>query len=382
VLKSTPQEVVLVMTSDNLGLDDLPVTTEQSRSYLNQRQLQDYRAQRRACFRWLLSAGKDPESLDGYAKTTVKTRGYRMDQFYRWVWEQQGGYTANATPTHADQWMHHLAETDLSGTHKSNCQKSVRMLLKWRHHEHGISMWDPELTFSDSRTQPRDYLTREERQAVRDAALEYGTVPAYDSLAPAERDRWRRHLAQRFETSKDEITPEHWDRANGWKIPSLVWTSLDAGLRPIEVKRAVTSWVDVHNAVLRIPKEESSKGSNNWIVSLQNRTAEMLQHWLAERRTRAKYDDTDALWLTREANPYDKQSLRYLLHRLCDIANIPVENRQMSWYSVRHSVGTYMSREEGLAAAQTQLRHTSEQTTMKYDQAPIEDRRNALDRMG
>ena len=37
----------------------------------------------------------------------------------------------------------------------------------------------------------------------------------------------------------------------------------------------------------------------------------------------------------------------------------------MSWYTIRHSVGTYMTREEDLAAAQAQLRHTSEQTTMK-----------------
>lgn len=37
---------------------------------------------------------------------------------------------------------------------------------------------------------------------------------------------------------------------------------------------------------------------------------------------------------------------------------------------------------EDLAAAQSQLRHTSPQTTMKYDQAPVEDRRSALDKMG
>lgn len=41
-----------------------------------------------------------------------------------------------------------------------------------------------------------------------------------------------------------------------------------------------------------------------------------------------------------------------------------------------------MTREEGLATAQAQLRPTSEQTTMKYDQTPVEDRRDALDRMG
>ena len=54
----------------------------------------------------------------------------------------------------------------------------------------------------------------------------------------------------------------------------------------------------------------------------------------------------------------------------------------MSWYSIRHSTGTYITHEEDLAAAQAQLRHESPETTMKYDQAPVEDRQNALDRTG
>lgn len=41
-----------------------------------------------------------------------------------------------------------------------------------------------------------------------------------------------------------------------------------------------------------------------------------------------------------------------------------------------------MARKEGLAAAQAQLRHKSEKTIMKYDQAPIEDRKDALNKIG
>jgi len=107
-----------------------------------------------------------------------------------------------------------------------------------------------------------------------------------------------------------------------------------------------------------------------------------LKRWLHERENYERYSDTDALWLTREGNPYGRQALRRLLHRLCEIADISVENRQMSWYTIRHSVGTYMAREEDLAAAASQLRHKNPETTMKYDQAPVDDRRNALDRMG
>lgn len=157
--------------------------------------------------------------------------------------------------------------------------------------------------------------------------------------------------------------------------------SLDAGLRPIEIERAVTDWVDIENAVLRIPKEQSSKNTGHWIVGLQDRTAETLDRWLEQRKTDLKYDDTDKLWLTRFGNTYGSASLRQVLRRLCDQADISYENRQMSWYSIRHSTGTYMTREEDLAAAQTQLRHKSPETAMKYDQAPVEDRQNALDRI-
>nr|WP_245810019.1 site-specific integrase [Halorubrum vacuolatum] len=258
------------------------------------------------------------------------------------------------------------------------------MLFKWRHHQRGAEPWTPEITFSreNQSTAPRDYLTREERSKIRDASLEYGDVPKPDSVYGEERDRWEAYLAQRFEKPKAEVTKADWERANSWKIPSLVSTSLDAGLRPIEVERARTSWVDIDNEVLRIPRTESSKVAENWIVSLQNQTVEMLDRWLAQRATIDKYDDTDALWLTRQRNPYGSAALRTLLHRLCDIAGISVDNRQMSWYAIRHSTGTYMAREEGLAAAQTQLRHKSPESTMKYDQAPIEDRQNALNRMG
>lgn len=255
------------------------------------------------------------------------------------------------------------------------------MLYKWLAHERGLGSWTPDITFSSTTTQPRDFLTLDERNAIRDAALEYGSIPSYNNLTAAERERWKRYLAQRFEKPKSEITPSDWEKANGWKIPSLVWVSLDAGLRPIEVERSSMSWVDTQNGVLRIPKEESSKNRDNWIVSLRSQTAEMLERWRDERLAYSAYDDTDAIWLTREGNPYSVSSLRYLLHRLCEIADIETETRKMSWYAIRHSVGTYMTRAEDLAATQAQLRHRSPKTTMKYDQVPPEDRQDALERM-
>jgi site-specific recombinase XerD len=363
--------------------NSVTIVTEPAAEYLNQKQLLDYRSEREDALSWLLAIGKNPEHGEGYAIGTVKPRAYRMDQFYRWVWSQEGGYTAHLTHDHADGWMLYLAQADYSSTHQTNCQKAVKMLFKWKQYEHGYSGWDPDIKFTNKTGRnPRDYLTREERPKIRNAALEYGNIPEYSNVTPPERERWEQYLSQRFEKPKAEITPEDWRRANSWKIPSLVSTSLDAGLRPVEVNHASIGWVDTDNCVLRIPIEDSAKSEDCWIVSLSERTSTFLERWLKERKSHSKYDDVDTIWLTREANPYTSQSLRYLLHQLCEIAGIETGNRQMSWYSIRHSVGTYMTREEDLAAAQTQLRHKSPETTMKYDQTPVEDRQDALDRMG
>jgi integrase len=154
------------------------------------------------------------------------------------------------------------------------------MLYKWRHHQRGDEKWEPELSFSQPNhsTTPRDYLTRKERRQIRDAALEYTSVPSESNIYGEERDRWRAYLAQRFEKPKSQITKDDWERANSWKYPTLVWVSLDAGLRPIEVKRARTSWVNLDNNILRIPQDESSKNDENWRRSLQERTVTMLDH--------------------------------------------------------------------------------------------------------
>ena len=161
-----------------------------------------------------------------------------MDQFYRWVWEQEDGYTSSLTHEHADEYLRNLAKQNNSNAHKNACRKAVMMLYKWRHHQRGAKKWVPDITFSQNNksTTPRDYLTREERTKIRDASLEHGSVPKRDSVYGDDRDRWKAYLAQRFEKPKSELTEKDWERANSWKIPSLVGTSLDAGLRPIEVR--------------------------------------------------------------------------------------------------------------------------------------------------
>jgi len=362
---------------------DFPVTTRHSRDSLSEKELIDYRSHREEFIRWLIHLGKNPEMAEGYSRDTIKNTAYRTDQFCRWAWEQEGGYTMTLTHDHADEYMSELLYTDSSPTHKSNTQKAIQRYYKWLAHEKNADKWESERSFSNSGASgPREYLTIEERKQIREAALKYGSIPHYSSLSPEERNRWKSHLAQRFGKEKSAVTPDDWERANGWKFTSLVWTSLDTGLRPIEVERAKVSWVDVENGVLRIPKEDSAKNEGNWVVGLTDRTADGLKRWLSEREQYDRYEGRDELWLTREGNPYQSQSLRRLLLKLCDAADIPTENRKMSWYACRHSVGTAMTHERDLAATKAQLRHKSEQTTMQYDNVPVEQRQEALERIG
>ena len=174
-----------------VDLSGISVVTKPTKKRLNERQLEDYRHHREQCLTWLLAVGKDPQRADGYAFSTVKSRANRMDQFYRWVWEQEDGYTAHVTTEHADAYMQALAyDDDYSDAHKDTCQKAVQMLFKWIHHDRGGELWKPAFRFNpaDGSSHPRDYLTMEERGLIREASFEYGSVPAYGDLSPDARD--------------------------------------------------------------------------------------------------------------------------------------------------------------------------------------------------
>ncbi|ESS07369.1 MAG: hypothetical protein A07HB70_00317, partial [uncultured archaeon A07HB70] len=136
--------------------------------------------------------------------------------------------------------MRHLARTDEGDYSRNNYERALKRLFNWQAHERGGEAWEPSVTFTEpsGSAEPRDFLLRDERQQIREAALEYGSIPSYAGLSSRGRDRWKAYLAQRFSKPKREVTPDDRERANGWKFPSLVWASLDAGLRPIGIERA------------------------------------------------------------------------------------------------------------------------------------------------
>jgi integrase len=384
-LETTLKDCSVISNSQLADDRHIRIVPESPASTLTDPQLVDYHEYRKNLLSYLLNVGKNEEKTEGYSPYTVYADNYRQVRFDEWVWDHADEYKVPPTQNDASAYLEEVAFSDKSQTSKGKIQEALRRYSSWLQHKYGQDAWEFEWAFDgsgQSSAQPQDFLTVDERRKIRQAALNEGSIPARSGLTAAERKEWAGYIAQLRDKPIEDVTPDDWGDIDGWKITSIVWTSLDAGLRPVEVSRARTTWVDSANDVLRIPRDESSKNEGNWTVSLTERTSTALDRWLTERELYDRYEDTDALWLTYRGNPYSSQSLRRLLRRLCEDAGIDVENRSMSWYSIRHSVGTYMTKERDLAATKAQLRHKSAKTTMKYDQVPVEDRQDALDKMG
>lgn len=352
---------------------------------LTDKQIIDYHEYRKNLLTYLLQVGKDKEKAEGYSPYTVYADSYRQGKFDFWLWERDGEYNIPPDQHDASQYLDEIAFSDKSQTDKGKTQEALRRYSKFLQHKYGQDEWEFEYSFDGSgasSAQPQDFFTIEERRKLRQEALNAGSIPNREGLTESERRQWAGYIAQVLEKPLSNVTADDWENVTGWKITSIVWTSLDAGLRPVEVGNATTKWVDTDNCVLRIPRSESSKNKGNWTVSLTDRTASALDNWLDERKMYDRYNDTDTLWLTFRGNPYGSTSLGRWLKKLCKKRDIDVENRRVSWYSIRHSVGTHMTKERDLAATKAQLRHKSVKTTMKYDAAPVSDRKDALDKMG
>lgn len=287
-------------TNQSIDIDrTIPVVPKSHEGALTEKQLVDYKAQRVAFLSWLLQMGKYPEKAEGYSPYTVYNTAYRSAQFDRWVWEQRNQYHYPPDADEAAAYMDWLALSDKSQVDKGKRQESLQRFSKWLHHQHGRDVWDFEYSFDGSggNHQPQDFLTREERRAIRQAALNEGNIPAYDTLTANERQGWTLYIANALGKEYEEATRNDWTAVNGWEVTSLVWASLNAGFRPNEVRNATTEWVDTRNGVLRIPKDESSKNEGNWTVSLTDRTASALSRWLEERELYERYEGKDTLWL-------------------------------------------------------------------------------------
>ena len=113
-------------------INDIKLVSNKTKDRLKPRQLASYREHRRELIGWMAERGKDPEHKIGYAEETVKVRAYRLDKFYRMIWTAEERYTEDITPVHADAWMEHLADRDVTDSYRASCQKAVITLFWWK----------------------------------------------------------------------------------------------------------------------------------------------------------------------------------------------------------------------------------------------------------
>lgn len=345
---------------------------------LNQRQKQIYLQKRSRFINHLREQGKNPHKEIGYAEGTVKAMARRVHQAFTYVWNELGHRTTDLTHDYADAFVHNLnadeiRQNDGSRYNEGSKRKFVDAVVAW--FEWAGDEWEPPVSFkSDEPRDNSDPFTKAEMERLWQASLHYKSVPTYNNLDPEERDRWKRHIAQELGIPKEEVTRDHWNELNtSWKIPSLIRTAREAGWRCAMVARLKVQWYDEDTQTIQIPREAAVKNDDKWRQKLSDEAAETLERWLAQRSNMTKYDERDEIWLNREANPYNSQTLNRLLNDLMDDAEISQDGRKLTWHSFRHYVGTYTYQEyKDLKMVAEILRQKTKSSAERYVHVPSE----------
>jgi integrase len=380
----------LAIDSFTNGQDTHRLITDQTADRLNPKQLTVYRQQLEDFEIWMSNAGKEPENRVGLSPTTIKNYIDRIDKLFRTAWDE-GTLSLTLESEQLDYLCEGLVDDEItqdSGepygiSSKHKFVNTLEKYAEYRERQHGQRNWKPPQTVSTNAHKQPDEFTQDERRMLREASLCIDSLPTYSDSSPSQRQHIKEYLSQSYGKPIDEITPEFWRAHNrSWEIPSLINTTLDAALRPCEVNSAVVDWPRIQKGSIYIPKEESAKNRENWEVALRSETVDMLDRWLAQREVLDKYQNTNHLWVTREGNPWSSGSLNGLLDRLCDEAGIDTTNRRIVWMSIRHSVGEHMTEEGNISQAKEQMRHKSIESTLKYTDPSLSNRRDTLDRMG
>lgn len=344
-------------------------------------------------YAWMRTKGKNPNRHKPLSPTQSSNYHSRIDQLYRFVIEM-------LSPTSKQEITHEQADeiiklldrgeiTTQSGAEYSEASKrkfsdTLEKYFTWRFDIGATTeRWAPRIKFVDGEHQSADKLNFEERWRVLQAAQDYGSLPSFYQTDSPEREKINGLVAQRLGKPKEDITSSDWDRADASnKVCSLVATTLDTGLIPIEVGNARVDWYDQKRNVLVIPTEAAAKNRPTAELPLSEKTGEHLSSWIQERRHYEAYDGTNRLWLNSAGNPYNSPNLCYLIRRLCEDAGIDHEDRKIVWYSLRHNLGQSIEEEEDLSEARDQLRHEHITTTKNfYGESTVESRRHTLEQV-
>ena len=364
--------------------------SEDAIEMLNPAQRTEYALYRRGFIDWMRQSGKHPDRRRGLSESSVENYARRHHQLMQWLWRKLDYFTASLEPRHGEAIIIALNDDEItkgdgspySETSKRKFSNVIEKWFAYRQHEYDADPWEPPVEFIDNPpAQSADYFTRRERTHLRDASKTYRTPPAYDSLSPEERERWQTHLAQVLGKQKAAVTPADFEALRtSWKLPSLIGATLDAAFRPIGINRLRVQWLHLDAGKIIIPAEHAPKSRDSHNITLGQKTILALDKWLAQRKNKTKYDDSDRVWLTRKGNPYTSKTLNYLLNNLLEEAGIESDGRKLVWYSFRKSTAQYVQEETDDRTAASILRTTPENIE-NYAEPTHETKRDALERI-
>lgn len=369
-----------VVATMSLSLDD-----ENDRfPQLGQRQQAVFEEKLERFRQYLASEGKNPLKEIGYAEKSIGTRESRVLQVIQWIWEQDG-VTTEITTDQADNAIKALATDDFRRRDteryaEGSKRKISNALFNW--FQFKGSDWEPKISFNDEPAENgADPFRKDEVTALWEASLTYKSIPKYNNLSPDERDRWRAYLAQELGKPKTDVSPADWEQVNtSWKTPSLIATEKAAGWRPALIERMKIHWYDPDAGTITIPAEQAVKNDSEWEQRLPEKAIDPLERWIEQRANIEKYDESDYMWLNRKGNPYNSKTLNDLLDGLVEEAQINEGGRNISWYSFRHTLGTYTyEKHKSLTIVAETLRQNSEASAARYVHPTDELLRSAAD---
>ena len=333
---------------------------------------------------YLRTRGKHPSKHIGYEESGIRPRVRRVHQVFDYVW-QQNRMVLELTPEMADEFVDGLrtdAITRKDGEDYTQGTKRKFVNALESYFRFVGTDWEPETRFRDGPpVLASDPYTRRERELLLNTSFEFKSPPSYSNVSPEERDRWKAYLAQFLGKPKSEVSRSDWEKMErSWKFPALISTALDAGWRAEMVGRLETGFVDLDTGQIVIQPEVAVKNDEKWIVELTKRSVKLLEKWFDERATREKYDDSNMIWLNRQGNPYNSDTLNDLLTSLMEDAGIEEKGRNLTWHSIRHSTGMYIyDRERDLALVAEILRHKSLESARKYAHPTPETKTEVLE---
>ena len=335
---------------------------------------------------WATTVGKDPKQGKGLAENTVDNYVHLLNQVLKYA--TRVDLEPAITPSVADAYLEFLSQDQItkcngepySETSKRKRSDALEKYLLYRTLEHGEDDWTPPVNFTDGYADGYDPINNEEVEQLVDAAEEYWSLKSYYSVSREERQRTKSLIAERKNTSADDVSPADWEKYDrSAKYSSLVKVAYEAGLIPEDINSASVSWIREDENMLVIPTTEGAKERELTKVALTEDAMSLLQDWLRERECYEKYDDSDRIWLNHDGNPFNSKSLCYRLQKLIDIADITPKNRNFVWYSLRKGIANEIRTRGDEQEAADQLRHSSTDVFDYYADTSVEERRQTIE---